>query len=139
MDPALPRRLDQLCKDTGVSFFELKLQCAFCGFELTLQELADFHEKTLSLLYRGNVPYAACRPCLRLSAKHEFEQFCRCSVPAAALSDILRLPLTAVTIRCKECYRLLDLAEKIDLCAADESVFLVRSYWRGFCRGCRKK
>lgn len=134
-----PKRLDELCRTTGTSFFDLSLQCAFCQHFLSLQELADFHTKTLCLLYRGSVPYAACKGCLRLSAAHEFELYCRCSIPADIISDVLKQPITAVCIRCKHCYRLLDAPEKIDLCAANENVYLVRQYWRGVCRDCRKK
>lgn len=134
-----PRRLDELCARTGQSFFELNIKCAFCGFKLTLQELADFHEKLLCLLYRNDCPYAACRGCLRLSAKCEFELFCRCSVNADILPDILQTPLTSVSVRCIYCYRSLDTAEKFDLCTATEKVYLVRNLWRGPCRFCRKK
>lgn len=134
-----PRRLDELCEKTGQSFFQLILKCAFCDFNLSLQELADFHEKNLSLLYRNGCPYAACRTCLKVSAKAEFERFCRCSVPAETLPDILQVPLTSVCMRCKICYRLLDAAEKIDLAAASENCYLVRNLWRGTCRVCRKK
>lgn len=134
-----PKRLDELCKQSGISFFDLVVNCAFCNFGLTLQELADYHVKNLSLLYRQGVPYAACRRCLRLSALHEFEQFCRCKVPAEILSDLVNAPLTTINIRCKHCYKLLDCPEKFDLCAASEDVYLVRNLWRGVCRDCRKK
>lgn len=134
-----PKRLDELCKATGISFFELSLKCAFCNFDLTLQELADFHCKKLSLLYRENIPYAACVRCLKVSARYEFEQFCRCSLPAGILSDVLQIPITSVSVRCTNCYKLLDLPEKIDLCCASENVYLVRNLWRGYCRDCRKK
>lgn len=134
-----PRRLDELCAKTGQSFFELNINCAFCGFKLSLQELADFHEKLLCLLYRNSTPYAACIGCLRLSARCEYEAFCRCSIDASILPDILQVPLTRVSVRCVYCYRLLDSAEKFDLCTGSEKVFLVRHLWRGPCRLCRKK
>lgn len=139
MASELPRRLDQLCDTTGTSFFNLNLKCAFCNFSLSFQELAEFHVKDLCLLYRNNIPYGACRSCLRLSAQHEYELYCRCAVPADTLADILGQPLTSVLIRCKCCYKRLDAAEKLDLCAGSESVYLVRHMWRGYCRDCRKK
>lgn len=139
MDSDLPRRLDQLCDSTGVTFFNLKLPCAFCNFDLSLQELADFHTKNLCVLYRDGKPFGACRPCLKLSALHEYENYCRCSVQAEILPDILGLPITGISMRCKICYKLLDAGEKIDLCAGSETVYLVRNLWRGYCRDCRKK
>lgn len=134
-----PKRLDELCKATGTSFFELNLKCAFCEFALSLQDLADFHCKSLSLLYRNGTPFAACRNCLTVSAQHEFNLFCRCSLTAEILGDVLKVPITEVCIRCRECYKLLDNAEKVDLCCASENVYLVRNWWRGICRDCRKK
>lgn len=139
MASELPRRLDDFCERSGQSFFTLQLQCAFCKFGLTLQELAEFHEKCLCLLYRNGIPYGACRGCLRLSAKLEYEMYCRCTVAAVQLSDILGQPLQTIAVRCVECYKLLDLAEKVDLCAGSEKCYLVRSLWRGRCRLCRKK
>lgn len=139
MASELPKRLDQLCEATGTSLFDLTLHCAFCNFRLTFQELADFHWKSLSLLYRNNQPYAACRVCLTVSAKAEFEKFCRCSVPAENLSDLLQQRLSDISVRCYLCYKLLDCAEKVDLCAGSLKVYLVRQYWRGVCRDCRKK
>lgn len=139
MAAAQPRRLDLLCEATGQTFFQLSLKCAFCNFELSLQDLAGFHCKHLSLIYRENIPYAVCSGCLRLSAKCEFEEFCRCSVPAAILPDILHAPLTSVAVRCVHCYKLLDCAERFDLAAGSELVYLVRNIWRGPCRDCRKK
>lgn len=139
MAAELPRRLDQLCESSGRSFFELQLQCAFCNHPLGLQELAAFHEKRLSLIYRDITPYGVCRGCTRLSARCEYEHFCRCSLKADILPDILQVPLTAICVRCLYCYRLLDCAEKFDLAAGSETVFLVRNIWRGPCRDCRKK
>lgn len=134
-----PRRLDQLCDATGQSFFQLNLQCAFCNFPLSLQDLAAFHCKNLSLIYRGDSPYAVCNGCIRLSARCEYENFCRCSLKADILPDVLQVPLTSVCIRCVYCYKQLDCAERFDLAAGSETVFLVRNIWRGPCRDCRKK
>lgn len=134
-----PRRLDQLCDQTGTSFFSLHLQCAFCNFTLSLQELAEFYEKSLCLLYRNDIPYGACRGCLRLSALLEYETHCRCKVSADILPDILGQPISSVHMRCLLCYKLLDQAEKFDLCSGSEDVYLVRHLWRGNCRVCRKK
>lgn len=137
LDP--PKRLDAFCAETGLSFFELQLKCAFCNFTLTFQELAEFYDKNLFLLYRNGFPYAACRNCLLISAKNEFEKFCRCSFAADSIADILQQPLSEIIIRCQKCYRQLDLAEKVDLGAACERVYLVRHHYRGLCRNCIKK
>lgn len=134
-----PKRLDAYCAETGISFFELQLQCAFCYFKLTLQELAEFYDKNLFLLYRNGCPYAACRNCLLLSAKTEFEKHCRCSFAADNIADILGQPLSEILIRCQLCYKQLDLAEKVDLGAACERVYLVRHHLRGLCRNCIRK
>lgn len=134
-----PKRLDELCDATGQTFFQLSLQCAFCNYTLSLQDLAAFHVKQLSLIYRNNCPYAVCSACTRLSAKCEYEAFCRCSLPADILPDVLQVPLTSICVRCIYCYKLLDCPERFDLAAGSETVYLVRNIWRGPCRDCRKK
>lgn len=134
-----PTRLDEFCNQYGLTFFELKIPCTFCKFVLELQELADFYTKGLSLIWKGPECFAACRRCILLSAKYELDHFCRCRVRAENLPDLLGVCIRNLTIRCKVCYKKLDYAEKVDLLAADESYVLVRHYWRGICRNCRKK
>ena len=70
-----PTSLDEYCKKYKTSFFDLKLCCLFCKHELTLQDLAGFASKVLSLVWRGDDCFACCALCLRLSAKFERENY----------------------------------------------------------------
>nr|WCR76015.1 E6 protein [Human papillomavirus 228] len=139
MDPQFPTALDQYCKTSGVSFFDLKLPCIFCKFPVPLQDLAAFYVKNLSLIYRGSDCYACCAKCLRLSALFEFQQHCQCSVSCSVLSDLINKPLKDIIIRCKECYNLLSFVEKLDCVLHEEFFYLVRGHWRGLCRFCMFK
>lgn len=139
MEQQRPRRLDRYCKEFGISFFDVKLPCLFCKFFLELQELADFHQKTLSLIWKNGQCYAACKRCIRLSALHERENFCRCSVPPDSIESVTGLSLKDLVVRCYFCYRQLDYAEKIDCVASDTDFLLIRHYWRAVCRNCVQK
>lgn len=139
MDPQRPRRLDVYCQQFGTSFFDVRLPCLFCKFELDLQELADFHQKALCLIWKGDKCYAACRRCLRLSALHERENCCRCSVPPDAIEHVTGKSLKDLVLRCYLCYKQLDYAEKIDCVAADVDILLIRHHWRALCRNCTQK
>lgn len=134
-----PKRLDEYCERFGLSFFDVKLPCLFCNFELDLQELAEFHLKTLSLIWKDNACFAACKRCIRLSARFERENYCRCSVPSDAIENVTGQKLCELTIRCYLCYKRLDQAEKIDCIAANEDFLLIRHHWRGVCRFCARK
>lgn len=134
-----PTRLDEYCKAANLSFFDLQIPCLFCKFHLSLQELAGFHQKTLSLVWRDDQVYALCYKCTRLSAKFEFEKYLRCIVKCEYVDVLAECPLINLSVRCVDCYKLLDIAEKVDLKARDEDLYLVRRYWRGYCRECYKR
>lgn len=139
MEPYFPTHLDDYCKHFNVSFFDLSLQCIFCGFILDAQQLANFYQKSLSLVWRDGICFACCRQCCRVSARHEFERYCRCSVSASIITDILHKPLSEIIIRCYGCLTLLDLVEKIDAIHRGDNFHLVRSAWKGLCRECSPK
>ncbi|AUB51247.1 E6 protein [Human papillomavirus type 211] len=139
MEPYYPTHLDDYCKHFSVSFFDLSLHCIFCGHLLDTQQLADFYRKRLSLVWRANNCFACCLQCCRVSARHEFEQYCRCSVSAGLIQDILHKPLSEIIIRCHGCLTLLDLAEKVDAVNRGDLFYLVRKAWKGLCRQCTPK
>lgn len=134
-----PVRLDDLCSYYSVSLFDLSVPCIFCKFICDLQDLASFHLKKLSIVWRGGNPFACCRKCVQLSAKYEFDNYCVCVVNAVNLESLLHKSLKCINIRCVSCYQLLDLTEKLDCCAREDIFALVRGSWRGPCRNCYLK
>lgn len=134
-----PARLDDFCTKYSVSIFSVSLPCIFCRFICDLQDIAAFHIKKLSIVWRGGKPYICCRKCANLSAKFEYEQYCVCIVKAISIECLLQKSLYDITVRCLCCYKLLDTAEKVDCCASDEYFALVRGSWRAPCRDCIRK
>ncbi|ATQ38476.1 E6 [Gammapapillomavirus 22] len=132
-----PTSLDEYCKTFEISFFELKLSCLFCKHELSLQDLAGFATKILSLVWREDKCFGCCSMCLRLSAKFEREKYTQCEVQGYMLENLLNVPLSDVLVRCLYCFRRLDYIEKVDCCAANLPFSLIRSHWRNCCRLCR--
>lgn len=134
-----PTRLDEYCKVFNKSFFELQLPCLFCKFYLTLQDLAGFFHKELCLVWRDEICYACCSPCLRLCAKYELENYSRCIVEGHCIENLLNVPLSNILVRCIFCLKKLDYAEKIDCCIKNLSFYLVRHHWRNCCRFCKRE
>ena len=134
-----PRSLDEYCRFYQIDFFDLRLPCIFCKFYTSLQDLGNFYIKRLSIVWRGNRPFACCMRCIRHSAVYEREQYCQCFVNCAFLDAVVGKPLHEIVIRCISCYALLDYAEKIDAFNAERAVFLVRGHWRTECRECVQK
>lgn len=139
MADSYPVRLDDFCNRYSVSIFNLCLPCIFCKFNCNLQDLASFHLKRLSIVWRAGKPFICCSKCALLSAKYEFENYCTCVVKASLIEDLLHKSLHCITIRCVACYQLLDFSEKLDCCARDQEFCLVRGSWRGPCRNCTAK
>lgn len=135
----LPTKLDQFCLQNGISFFDVRLRCVFCGHWISTNELADFHCKCLSLIWKKNVCYAACCSCLKLCARCESERFYQCNVSSAFIEDIVHKPLSDIVIRCLHCLTKLDMLEKLEHRYLEKRFHLIRGYWRGECRNCKQK
>lgn len=134
-----PTNLEDFCKLYNCSFFSLKFPCVFCKHLVDYLGLAEFHHKSLSLIYKNNQCFACCSPCLKVTAKYEIEQFYRCSVDASCIEYVCKKPLADIIVRCILCYRLLDFVEKYDCVVAELPFILVRHHWRNYCRHCVKQ
>ncbi|AEM24635.1 transforming protein [Human papillomavirus 141] len=134
-----PTNLKTYCNVFNISFFDLKLRCIFCKYYLSLTDLALFHEKQLSLIWKNLVCYACCNRCLCLSARYEADHYFQCACKVQVLHALLDKPLSEITVRCYYCYYLLDLSAKYDLISRDKSACLVRGHWRAPCRQCLSK
>lgn len=134
-----PKTLQQYCDTFKSNFFDLHLPCIFCSCILTTQDLASFADKNLSLVLRGSQYYACCSICCCVSARFEFDKHCQCSIRAVDIEEISGQHLHALLVRCYNCLKKLDIAEKYDLVCKDELFYLVRSQWKGLCRKCVPK
>lgn len=134
-----PSKLDEYCLQKGISFFDLQIPCIFCKFPVSLQGLADFHYKDLCLVWKGDICYACCPPCLKLSANFEKENYCQCCVKWYMLESLVNTPLSEIIVRCIDCFKKLDYSEKIYCCQQNFDFFLVRCHWKNYCRICRYK
>lgn len=133
----LPSRLDEFCEVYRVSFFNLRLPCIFCKFLCTLEDLALFYTKNLSVVYRDRVPFACCDKCLKHTALYERIKYSQCAVKCSVIDVVAGKPLSDLLIRCMFCFALLDVAEKQNCLSRDEDFVLIRGYWRGRCRNCK--
>lgn len=136
MDPLQPTRLDEFCKVHCIDFFNLRLPCIFCKFLCSLEDLAAFYQKNLSIVYRCGNPHACCTKCLKHTAKYERNRFFQCAVRFAFIDVVAGKPLDDLLVRCLYCFAVLDHAEKYDCLSRDEQVVLVRGHWRSCCRNC---
>lgn len=138
MEPQFPTTLESYCNYFRVSFFDLKLKCIFCKFVLSTLDLAAFHVKELSVVWRKNEPFLCCTACLRLTAQFEKENYLICTARSDLLSGLLGKPLSDIVIRCQYCFKLLDYAEKLRHLYNNADFLLVRGLWRGDCRNCKQ-
>jgi hypothetical protein len=136
MEPQFPTDLDSYCTYFKISFFDLKLNCIFCKFPLSIVDLASFHNKKLSVIWRDYTPYVCCSKCLRLTALYEKQNFFVCTAKSHLLTGLLGKELSEINIRCLHCYCFLDYIEKLRHLYNDLDFVLIRGTWRGICRNC---
>lgn len=138
MEANHPRSLDEYCTTFETSFFNLRLRCIFCMFYASLPDLADFFVKKLSIVWRHGCPFVCCQKCARHSAKIDREKYTLCIVNCNILDAVVGKPLSEILIRCSSCFAVLDNAEKLDACAREQPVLLIRGNWRTECRTCKQ-
>lgn len=136
METTGPTRLDEFCKVFGIDFFDLQLSCIFCKFVCNLEDLAAFHKKNLSIVYRYTVPFACCLKCLKHTALYERQRFSLCSVKPSVIDVLTGKSFFDLPIRCLFCLSLLDPIERKEACLRNDDVILVRGHWRCICRVC---
>ena len=136
MDSSQPTRLNEFCRVNNITFFDLRLSCIFCQFVCSLEDLASFFTKDLSIVYKYNKPHACCRKCLLLTANYEREKYFQCVVKSSVIDVVAGKRLEDLIVRCLYCFALLDSIEKKECLNRDENIALVRGHWRSFCRHC---
>ena len=136
MEPHFPTDLDSYCHYFKISFFDLVLKCIFCKFPLSIIDLASFHNKKLSVIWRDNTPFACCSKCLRLTALYERQNYFVCTAKSYSLTSLTGKELCDIHIRCLHCYAFLDYVEKLRHLYNDVDFALIRGGWRGTCRNC---
>lgn len=134
--PTFPTRLDVYCDTFGISLWDLRLPCVVCKSILPVSEAAEFHEKTLSVLWKQHQPFLACRLCLQRLAQHEQEHFHSGIITARELAAELGTPLLGIILRCKRCLRLLTTSEKADILANNLPIDKIRHCYRAVCKFC---
>lgn len=139
MEQLLPYNIEDYCRVFKISFFNVRMKCLFCKFDVSTLDLASFHCKRLRLVWRGNNCFACCEKCLRLLAKYEYENYCVCVCKGTTLEFLTKKDLATCIVRCIECLMLLDLAEKVNCDRRGLPFSLVRTHWRSYCRSCVKK
>lgn len=136
MEPQFPTDLDSYCTYFKINFFDLILNCIFCKFPLSIVDLASFHNKRLSVIWRNNSPFACCTKCLRLTALYEEQNFFVCTAKSYSLTSLVGKELSDIPVRCIHCYAFLDYTEKLRHLYNNVDFVLIRGGWRGVCRNC---
>ena len=133
------KTLEEYCLHFNCTFFNVHLPCVFCSHILTPQDLAAFACKGLNLVLRNSDYFACCINCCRLSARYEFDTYYQCCVRSVNIETFAEKHLHALCVRCYNCLKKLDIAEKYDVICRDDYFHLVRSQWRALCRDCTPK
>lgn len=137
MEPLLyPLCIDEYCNYFHVNLCDLTLPCIFCRTCVSSLQLATFRERCLSLVWRGDICYAACVRCINLVAEIERVKYFQCTLRGEYIEYFTQQPLQELIVRCLYCMGLLTNEEKIDVIACGQNFCLVRGHWKGICHNC---
>lgn len=132
-----PKSVKELADRLAIPLVDLLLPCKFCKRFLSYIELVSFDFKRLQLLWTTeDFVYASCTSCLYATAQYEFIKFFEATVIGRQIEIVEQKPVGEIPIRCRFCLGLLDLIEKLDICARHKEFHKVRNNWKGVCRLC---
>nr|AYA93994.1 MAG: E6 protein [Human papillomavirus] len=132
-----PKTVQELADSLGVPLVDLLLPCKFCGTFLPYIELVSFDYKHLQLIWTTeDFVFGSCSTCLHATAQHEFTTYFETSVTGREIEHFEQKPIGDIPVRCRFCFKLLDLIEKLDICYKDQQFHKVRRNWKGVCRHC---
>ncbi|CBD35694.2 putative E6 protein [Human papillomavirus 125] len=136
MDANRPKNVFILCRDSGISFDDLRLHCIFCTKQLTTNELSAFVLRELNLLWRGGAPYAACARCLLLQGIARRLKHWEYSYYVERVEEETKQSIDTQQIRCYVCHKPLVKEEKDRHRNTKRRLHRIAGHWRGCCQYC---
>ncbi|AAA79429.1 transforming protein E6 [Human papillomavirus 29] len=131
-----PKNIFLLCRDSGVPFEDLRLQCVFCTKELTSPELAAFCIRELNVVWKSGAPYGACARCLLFEGIKRRLKYWQYSCFVEGVEAETNESIYTQLIRCYMCHKPLVREEKDKHRNEKRRLHKISGYWRGSCLYC---
>ncbi|BAM93531.1 putative E6 protein [Human papillomavirus 160] len=131
-----PKNIFLVCRDYGISFEDLRLNCIFCTKELTCAELAAFAIRELDIVWRSGAPYGACARCLLFHGIVRRLHHWDYSYYVEGVETETQQSIYTQRIRCYMCHKPLAREEKDKHRDEKRRYHKISGYWRGSCLHC---
>lgn len=129
--------LRELAQSCGVAITDFPVSCYYCSKWLTGHDKILYHHSGLLLVWKDEVPFACCQPCIRTGAKVDFLVGFTRTVHVQNLLEVSSQPWSEVLCRCLMCLRILNQAEKADIQRANRAIYVIKDSLRAPCALCR--
>lgn len=129
--------LGVLAQSSGVAITDFPISCYYCSQWLTAHEKILYQHSSLLVVWKDDLPFACCQPCIRTGAKVDFLIGFTRTVGVSNLTEVTSAPWESVLVRCLCCLRMLTTTEKEDLLRSNKSLYLVKDSIRVPCALCR--
>ncbi|AAA79422.1 transforming protein E6 [Human papillomavirus 28] len=136
MDDQRPKNIFLLCRDSGISFDDLRLHCIFCAKVLTTAELSAFALRELNVVWRTGAPYGACARCLLLQGIVRRLKHWDYSLYVEGVEEETKQSIDTQQVRCYMCHKPLVKEEKDRHRNERRRLHCIAGYWRGSCQYC---
>lgn len=129
--------LHALAQSSGVDITEFPVSCYYCARWLTGHDKILYHHSGLLLVWKDEIPFACCQPCIKTGAKVDFLIGFSRTVHVANLLEVSSQPWSEVLCRCLMCLRILNSAEKADIERHNRAIYVIKETLRAPCALCR--
>lgn len=129
--------LKDIADQCGLSLAEFMIPCYYCSRWLTPQDKILYVLSDLLVVWKDDVPLAACQPCIRVSARLDFLFGFTRAIGFNQIGEVCSCDWGSVTIRCLICFRKLNNHERDEIVRKNMTLFVVKDALRSPCSLCR--
>uniref|UniRef100_A0AAU6S4W0 Protein E6 n=1 Tax=Barbastella barbastellus papillomavirus 1 TaxID=3139985 RepID=A0AAU6S4W0_9PAPI len=134
---AQAQTLRELAQLLRVDLADLLITCFYCTRWLTYVDKVLFLHSGLGLHYRDDLPYAACQPCVKATARLDFLLNYQGFMSVDQICGIKNKDFSELDVRCWSCLRVLNRLEKLDVATTRGDVALIGDQVRARCLLCK--
>lgn len=137
MERPTPKSLQEYFRTFSVDSTTANLLCLFCNGKCSAEDLEQFIDKNLRLVWKSDGGcFACCEVCLWASAKYELKNHFQCMVKVESVEYYSGKTLDNLVVRCVTCLKELSIEEKLAAYLYELDFLLVRGGWRSYCKSC---
>lgn len=129
--------IKEIADTCGIPLVDFMIPCYYCSKWLTTHDKILYEHSGLHVVWKDELPSAACQPCIRASARFDFLFGFTRTLSYRQYREVFSYEWADVTVRCLICFRKLNVHEKNEIANRNLPLFVVKDALRAQCCLCK--